>query len=198
MASTDALTNKTKMPFGLKWLVEDGTAMAAFVGACGIIMVALVVVLDVLMRWLFNAPIFGVDDLCIYILAVSVSCFFPIGLAKGHFVTVRILGKSLGDRFAKWFEVFGAVCTLGFFVILVWRLILYSIMVTQSGLATVVLQFRQAPWWWIVTSIMIICIPVQSFVLILKFRLALSGNSPGQTPDASLGKNKIGQKTPRA
>jgi len=179
-ASSQDLTNKPKMPFGLKRLIEDGTAIIAFVGACGILAIALLVLLDVLMRWLFNAPIFGVDDLCIYVLAVAVSSFFPLCLAKGHFVTVRLLGQTLGNRFARWFEVFGAVCTIGFFVLLVWRLFFYSIQVTQSGLATVVLQFRQAPWWWTVTAIMLICIPVQTYVLVTKFRSAISGHLPFQ------------------
>jgi len=180
MEPGNALMTKTKMPFGMQRLVGDGTALIAFVGACGILVIALIVVLDVLMRWLFNAPIFGVDDLCIYILAVAVSSFFPLGLAKGHFVTVRILGQALGDRYARWLEVFGAICTICFFVLLVWRLFFYSIMVTRSGLATVVLQFRQAPWWWTVTAIMLICIPVQIFVLINRFRSALSDHLPFQ------------------
>ena len=173
-----SLPDKTEKPFDIHRWVENGTNLIAFLGASGIVMIALVVVLDVLMRWIINAPIMGVDDLCVYVLAVSVATFFPLGLAKGHFVTVQLLGKALGERFARWFEVFGAACTLGFFVLVAWRMSVYSLEVTRSGLATVVLQFRQAPWWWTVTAVMIVCIPVQACVLVEKFLIARHGHSP--------------------
>jgi hypothetical protein len=38
--------------------------------------------------------------------------------------------------------------------------------VTYTGLATVVLQIPQAPWWWIATAIIWLCVPLQTVVLI--------------------------------
>jgi TRAP-type C4-dicarboxylate transport system permease small subunit len=183
METIQSLPDKRKRAFGVKGLIENGADLIALLGAFGIIAIAALVVLDVLMRWIFNAPIFGVDDICVYVLAVAISSFFPLGLAKGQFVTVRFLGTALGVRFALWFEVLGAVCTLGVFALFAWRLLFYSIDVTRSGLATVVLEFRQAPWWWTVTAIMMFCILVQTYVLINKYLIARSGRPQVLPPD---------------
>ena len=137
------------------------------------------------MRWLFNAPILGVDDLSIYILAVVVSSFFPAGLAGEKFVTIRFLGKALGPKSALWLEVFGALCTLAVFTLIAWKVFFYAADITRTGQATIVLQLPQAPWWWIVTVIFAFCIPVQVIVLIKKFLQALKGPMPAQGPAGS-------------
>ena len=47
--------------------------------------------------------------------------------------------------------------------------------VTQSGLATIVLQLPQAPWWWMVTVVFAVCIPVQGIILVKKLISAIRG-----------------------
>lgn len=158
-----------------QWIIDRGASSVALIGGVGIYFIAIAVVCDVLMRWLFNSPILGVDDLSIYILAVVVSSFFPAGLAEEKFVTIRFLGKSLGPKGAAWLEVFGAFCTLFFFILLAWKMSHYAIHVTSSGLGTIVLQLPQAPWWWLVTIVMILCVPIQIIMLYRKLRSAISG-----------------------
>jgi len=169
----------------IQWLLDRGTGSVAFVGGIGIFVIAAAIVVDILMRWLFNAPILGVDDLSIYILAVVVSSFFPAGLAGERFVTIRFLGKALGVRGALWLEVFGALCTLAVFILITWKVFYFTADVTRTGLATIVLQLPQAPWWWIVTIIFAFCIPVQAIVLVKKFIEALKGPMPVQGPTGS-------------
>lgn len=175
----------------MKWLVKarglmgPGTTWVAFVGAVGILAIAAGIVVDVLMRWLFNAPILGVDDLSKFVLAVVISSFFPVGLAKGHFVTIRFLGKALGLRGTLWLEVLGAAGTLGVFVFFTWRLFLYAAEATQTGLATVVLEFPVAPWWWFVTVVMAFCVLIQILVLVDRLVAAAVGVPPVQKPGDS-------------
>jgi len=159
----------------IQWLLDRGTGSVAFIGGIGIFVIAAAIVVDILMRWLFNAPILGVDDLSIYILAVVVSSFFPAGLAGEKFVTIRFLGKALGPKSARWLEVFGALCTLAVFILIAWKVFFFTVDVTRTGLATIVLQLPQAPWWWLVTIIIAFCIPVQGIVLMKKFNAALKG-----------------------
>ena len=167
----------------IQWLLDRWTGSVAFIGGVGIFVIAAAIVVDILMRWLFNAPILGVDDLSIYILAVVISSFFPAGLAGDKFVTIRFLGKALGPRSALWLEVFGALCTLAVFMLFVWKIFFFTVDVTRSGLATIVLQLPQAPWWWIVTAIIAFCVPVQVIVLIKKCREALRGPAGSPPPE---------------
>jgi len=175
--------NRKKRLFSTLWILDRGTDSIAFIGGIGIFVIATAIVVDVLMRWLFNAPILGVDDLSIYVLAVVVSSFFPAGLAEERFVTIRFLGKALGPRSTHWLEVFGALCTLAFFMILVWKILFFTLDITRSGLATIVLQLPQAPWWWIVTVVFVICLPVQAIILVKKLTNAV--REPESVPEPS-------------
>ncbi len=141
--------------------------MIALIGAFAILAMSGAIVVDVVMRWLFNSPILGVDDLGRYNLAVIVASFFPICLVGGHFVTIRFVGKAPGPLRALWLEGFGNFMTLLVFMLLAWQFFRFTLFdVTLTGLATPVLEIPQAPWWWVVTAIIVICVPIQLMVLI--------------------------------
>jgi TRAP-type transport system small permease protein len=148
-----------------EWIVHRGASWVAFIGGIGIYLISAAIVVDVLMRWLFNAPILGVDDISIYVLAVVITSFFPAGLAEERFVTIRFLGKALGHKGTYILEVFGAICTLVFFILISWKMLIYAVDVSRSGLATIVLQLPQAPWWWVVAVLLLICILVQGIIM---------------------------------
>lgn len=158
-------------------LGEPSTAIA-LIGAGGVLVVAAAVVGDVLMRWLFNAPILSVDDLGRFVMAVVVSSFFPAGLARGQFVTIRFLGRALGVRAGLWLEFFGSLATFVVFALFAWRIFGYALEVTRSGLATTVLELPQAPWWWMVALIFALCVPIQAVVVIERLARAISGTPP--------------------
>jgi len=159
-------------------LLGRPSTAVALLGAAGVLLIALAVTADVLMRWLFNSPILGVDDLSRFVMAVVVSSFFPAGLARGQFVTIRFLGKALGVRAGLWLEFFGALATLVVFAIFAWRILGYAVEVSRSGLATVVLQLPQAPWWWLVAVIFALCVPIQAVVVIERLARAIGGTPP--------------------
>jgi TRAP-type C4-dicarboxylate transport system permease small subunit len=166
-------------PFDARRLLSRWTNWIALVGAGGIMLLACAVVVDVVMRVVFNAPILGVDDLGKLILALIVSSFFPVGLAGGHFVTIRFLGKFLGSRGGSWLEVCGGIGTLFVFTLLAWQFFRFTLFdVTLTGLGTVVLELPQAPWWWAVTLIIIACVPIQCIVLIDSVIRAVNGRPP--------------------
>ncbi len=148
----------------------------ALIGALAILAMAGAVMVDVLMRWIFNSPILGVDDFASFNLAVIVASFFPICLLGGHFVTIRFVGKALGERRALWLEVFGGSATLLVFALLAWQFFRFTLYdVTLTGLATHVLEIPQAPWWWVVTTIVVICVPIQLVVLYESILRAVHG-----------------------
>ena len=113
--------------FDARQTLGPGTSWIALIGAVCIMAMALAIVVDVLMRWLFNAPILGVDDLGRYNLAVIVASFFPVCLVGGHFVTIRFVGKALGERRALWLEAFGSVATLFIFALFAWQFTRFTI-----------------------------------------------------------------------
>lgn len=178
-------------PFDSRRLLGPGVHWIALIGALAILAMAGAIVVDVLMRWLFNAPILGVDDLGRYNLAVIVSSFFPMCLVGGHFVTIRFVGKAVGQRRALWLEAFGALATLFVFVLLAWQFFRFTLYdITLTGLASPVLEIPQAPWWWVVTTIIVLCVPIQLVVLAESVIRAMRGiprpHDPEGTADAGV------------
>ena len=155
------------VPFDANGTLGPAANWIALIGATAILGLAAAIVVDVLMRWLFNAPILGVDDLGKYNLAVIVCSFFPVCLIGGHFVTIRFLGRALGPLRALWLEAFGGFVTLCVFLLLSWQFFRFTLHdVTLTGLATAVLELPQAPWWWMVTAIIFVCTAIQVVVLL--------------------------------
>ncbi len=156
-----------RAPFDTGAALGPAARWIAVIGALAILGLAAAIVVDVLMRWLLNAPILGVDDLGKYNLAVIVSSFFPICLIGGHFVTIRFLGRAVGPLRALWLEAFGNLVTLFVFVLFAWQFFRFTLYdVTLTGLATAVLELPQAPWWWMVTVIVFACTVIQVLVLL--------------------------------
>lgn len=163
-------------PFDTRRLLGPATNWIALIGALAILAMAGAIVVDVLLRWLFNLPILAVDDLGRYNLAVIVSSFFPLCLVGGHFVTIRFLGRAVGGRWSLWLEAFGALATLFVFSLFAWQFFRFTLYdVTFTGLASPVLEVPQAPWWWIVTTIIWICVPIQIVVLVESIMRAIRG-----------------------
>ena len=175
-------------------LVERGgqldrfTRRVAFVGLVGLLAVAVVTMADVLLRWLFSAPIEGFEDVGELLFAVIVATCFPAGLLQGHNITIRFLGRGLGKRTALWLEWFGATLTLVFFVFVAWQLVIFAVDEMENHRFTQTLEMATAPWWWAVTAIIAVCVPVQFLVAVAALVRAITGRVPDtsaheETPD---------------
>ena len=108
-----------------RWL--DRLALAlALGGAVCLLGVALLTMADVLLRWGFNAPIRGVNDVSALLTAVVVAACFPILMMRRGNVTIRMLGQALGSRTARLFDLFGALVSALFFALMTWQYTRFS------------------------------------------------------------------------
>ena len=149
----------------------------ALIGAVAVIVIAASITGDVVMRWIFNAPVLAVDDLNRYNIAIVITSFFPLCLVGKHLVTIRFLGRALGVRSHLWLEVVGATITLFAMVLYSWQFILFAIRVTGNGLASGVLEVPQWPWWWVVAVVVFIAAVVQFGVLVHAVYQAVAGEA---------------------
>lgn len=165
------------MMSNLRSRVGRGTNLVAMIGATGILVVSITILLDILLRVIFNSPLEGLGDITKFTFAVVIASFYPVGLVAGHNVTIRFLGKALGERAGLWLEVFGAIITFTVVILLAWKVFGFTAIVTRDGLATLTLELPQAPWWWAVSGIFILCLPVQLFVLFDRLYQAVTGRA---------------------
>lgn len=144
------------------------------IGLAGLIGLAFATVADVLMRWLFNAPITGVRDTASLFVAVVIACAFPISLIKKAHIVIGFIRNLLGHRVKIAVTVFGHLVTLLIFVLIAWQLWLYTDQLAVEKETTLVLGWPVAPWWRGLSIIMAFCVPVQLVVLLQSFRFRSS------------------------
>lgn len=153
----------------------------AVIGFSGLLVAAFVTMADVLLRWLFNRPIEGWDDMTQLVFAVAIISAFPAGLLQGHNITIRFLGKGLGDRPTRWLEVFGAALTFAFMAGVAWQFVVLVGQLHASNDTTMTAELITWPWWMVATAILLFCVPIQAVVLHGHFRRAADGGGPGGT-----------------
>lgn len=166
------------MPFfeHLERSVTRITRAIALIGLAGLLLLASATVLDVLLRWLFNRPIVGLNDTHSLFTAIILASCFPLCIYKGGNITIRFAGKIFGPRVQDILDVFGNLLTLVIFGFMGWQLWLYADQLAEDGATTWVLGWPISPWWRIVTIIIFLCVPVALVTVIQFARSALRKN----------------------
>ena len=142
----------------------------ALIGLAGLLVLSLATVLDVLLRWLFNSPIVGLNDTYSMFAAIIIASSFPLCIAQRGNITIRFLGKFLGSSASDLFEAFGNLVTAAIFVLMAWQLWLYANELQADGQTTWILSWPVSPWWRVVTILVVVNIPVALVMAIASLR----------------------------
>ena len=146
----------------------------ALVGLACLLFLTFAVVLDVILRWLFNSPIVGVHDASGLLVAIVISASFPVVMAERRNITIRFIGDLLGPRWRDIFDAFGHLIVLIVFGLLTWQIWVYTNELSESNEVTWILGWRFEPWWRFVTIIMIIGVLTQAIVVLVAIKSALT------------------------
>ena len=138
----------------------------ALIGFFGLLVLASMTSLDVLLRWLFSAPIQGVNDVSSVVMAVVIAACIPANLAMKQNITVEVFGNLGGGRIHSALEVFASLLTFVFIVLIAWRFIPYTTSLWVNGDRTWVLAWPVWPWWAVASMMMVLAALVQFFVLV--------------------------------
>ena len=147
----------------------------AFVGLAALMIEALVTCADVLLRWLANKPIQGLNEILEVVTAIVIATCFPIVVADRHNIAIRLLGQMVWKSGARWLEVLGGLVLLIFLVVVGWQLAVFTGEVIQDGERSIVLLIPTAPFWVAATAIYCLCIPAQVLLLTLDLLRAVRG-----------------------
>ena len=142
------------------------TRFISLVGLVGLLSLASATVVDILLRWLFNSPIFGLNDLYSLFTSIIIASCFPLCIYHRSNITIRFLGDFLGQRPKAFLDVFGSLMTLIVFSLMAWQFWLYTDRLVEHGDKTWVLNWPISPWMRIVTILFIICVPVAILITI--------------------------------
>lgn len=141
------------------------TRVIALIGLAALLILAIITMADVGMRWLFNQPITGVDDLAKLVVAIAIAASIPAVLATRQNITIRFLGKALGRRAELIFEIFGSLIVLAVMAGMAWQIQIYTDELRQSGETTWLLAIPVAPFWQVVSVLLFLSVPIQVVVI---------------------------------
>ena len=154
----------------------------ALIGLAGLLLLASATVLDVLMRWLFNSPIVGLNDTQHLFTALVIAASFPLCINKDGNITIRFIGNLFGEKVRAVLDAFGNLVTAVIFALMAWQLWLYTDQLAQDGETTWVLNWPVSPWWRVVTLLILICVPITLVSVIQHARAALKKKGTADQP----------------
>jgi TRAP-type C4-dicarboxylate transport system permease small subunit len=113
--------------------LDQAVNTMAVIGFTGLVIIAFMTLVDVSFRYFGISRIPGLNDLEEVGFAIVIASCFPAGLKAGNAVTVKILGSLLGNRAKKFLDLFGAIFVLGFFCLVSWQFISFTIDYAIAG-----------------------------------------------------------------
>jgi tripartite ATP-independent transporter DctM subunit len=151
------------------------TQRVAFAGVLAMLVVAFVTTADVLLRWLFNNPIDGLNEIIGMGMAVAVAATFPAGAAQRVNLTIEVLKTRLGTNALAWLKVFSQLLLLVFYIFLAWRVGIYAMKLQARAAETVYVQLPMAPFMWSVSVFLGVAALVQVIAFLISVKFALAG-----------------------
>ena len=151
------------------------TQRVAFVGVLAMLVVAFVQVTDVMLRWLFNNPISGLNEVIGLGIGVAVAATFPAGAAQRVNLTIDLLGSVINAKVLAWLKVFASLLLLLFYSVLAWRIGEYALKLQERSAETVFVHLPMAPFMWVIAVFLGAAGLVQFMALLVTLKYALAG-----------------------
>ena len=127
-----------------RW-IERISLWFAFVGGMLLMLLAVMTVVSVIGRKVFDQPVPGDVEITQYVIAVAISAFFPYCLFSGGNLIVDFFTAKASERTRRILDAIGAL-TLAFAMgLFAWRTVVGTISVKNSGETSMVISM---PLWW--------------------------------------------------
>lgn len=161
------------------------TRIIALIGLTGLLVQAGLTMGDVLLRWLANAPIHGLEDVSELATAIVIASCFPIVVARRQNISINFLGAALGPKVERWLEAIASLSLLLFLILVGWQLAVFTGELAESGRTTWMLQLSVTPYWIVATVVYMACVPVQAIVALTDIARAIQGGSEAADAEGS-------------
>lgn len=147
-------------------------------GILGMLIIGVFASLDVLIfRAIFNSPIVGFIEILQTIFAVAIASVLASGFAQRANLQVDLVSRYLSGRAMAWLEVVVSLMLLAMMIVLAWRAGIAAVQAGTIGKQTVILELQVAPFYWAITALIALCVPVQ-FTVFLKALLGAKSPLP--------------------
>lgn len=151
--------------------------VAAF-GVLGMLVISLLTVGDITLRFVFNAPIVGFNEVVEMVMALAIAATFPAGLAQRVHLNIDLLGGVLSLRLRCWLKPVGSFLLLLLFLLFTWRIGHHAAELSSIGQTTMILEWPLAPFIWVVSGLLALCAVIQFIVHLVDLKNAIAGLVP--------------------
>lgn len=160
--------------------IAGASRVVALIGLFGLLALAAMTALDIALRWLFQAPVQGVNDISSLVMAVVIAACIPANLAMKQNISIEVLGSLASTRIRLLLDATASIFTLVFIILIAWRFVPYALSLRETGDRTWVLGWALWPWWMGASALMIFAAIVQSIVTAADVIAAIRGRpNPG-------------------
>ena len=159
------------------------TKLMALIGLVGLTALAVIVICEVLARWLLRYAVPGVSDVSALFTALAISaCFGVVGANRSH-IQVGILWGS-HPRVCRFLDGLGNLLGFALFALFSWQMWQYGAILGRSNEVTYLVQWHKEPWMKACAVLLAFCLPVH-LILFLKdiadaFRPGIAENPAGR------------------
>ncbi|TNF09500.1 MAG: TRAP transporter small permease [Gammaproteobacteria bacterium] len=129
----------------IKWITLIG-------GGVSILFLMGLTVSDVVMRYLFNSPIFGAQDLLQLTLLLIVAFSTAFGGRSGAHIEIELFEQKMNPHFARWSLLLVRLVGAVLVGVLAWRLIETGIMSVMFGEATQLLLISYENFYYVLAA----------------------------------------------
>jgi len=157
--------------------LDSATRFVALAGFSGLVVIGVLTMLDGLARQFGLPRLPGFGDVTQMFFAIIIASCFPAGLLHNQNISVTFLGKALGKRAEAWLEVFASCVTFIVFALLTYQFFLMTVDYQATGRVTPTILVPVAPWWWVTTAIITLCLPVQMWMVWARLQEAATGKT---------------------
>ena len=154
--------------------------VVASICVLGMLALAGITMLDVLMRWLFNAPLPGLNEIVEMGFAVAIAATIPAGMTRGVNLKIDLVSRWVGGRLEAGFNALGATVLLAFYALVAWQITRYADTLTLQGRTTIILGWPKAPFIYAVALLLWLGIVVQLVLTLTAIGRAITAK-PGHT-----------------
>lgn len=130
------------------------TGAISMVAIAGILTGAIVIVIDVLGRWLFGSAVYALNEIMSLTFAVAVAATMPAGAAHRVNLRLDLFAQLTSPRLSGWLNVVASVMLLLFYGVLAWSLYGIASKYGTQGRATALLVLPLTPIYYAIATSM--------------------------------------------
>ena len=135
-------------------VIQLSSRSIAAAGLALLFLNASAVVVDVLLRAAFSAPIELLPDISSVVFYLAAAAALPMATAMRRHVTIRALQGVLPRRGEALLEALASLVTTAVFGVIAYQIGLYTLELSATHRTLFQLSIPVAPFWWVVTGLL--------------------------------------------